>query len=152
MMLNYYYLGVDYDRLTNSIGARLLQDIIACKNVADTYHKVLFICSPKAEQIRKAIGTLDVEVMSEKLETPNIYLVYKSGDYYPQVPPCIQVQRDFQVKKKNPKTLYLEHSTGHPLKDDTRISYSNLNRIYNHPNGFAPPDPALIMLWGPVKA
>ena len=151
-MLNYYYIGVDYDKLSNGIGARLLQDLMACKNVADTYHKELFVCSPKAEEIRRALATLGLEVMSGSLDLPNIYLVYKSGDYYPQVPPCIQVQRNLQVRKKNPNNLYLEHSQGHPLKDDTRISYSNLNRIYNHPNGFAPPDPALIMLWGPVKA
>lgn len=151
-MLNYYYIGVDYDKLSNGIGAKLIQDIMSCKNVADIYHKELFVCSPKAEEIRRVLASLDIEVMPEKLDTPNIYLVYKSGDYYPEVPPCIQVQRNLQVRKKRSNNLHLEHSQGHQLREDARISYSNLNRIYNHPNGFAPPDPALIMLWGPVKA
>ena len=151
-MQNFYYLGLDFDELSGGIGARILQDIIACKKVAETYHRELIVCSPKVEELRGLLSSLDVDVMDQKLDSPAIYLLYKVGDYYPDVPPCVQIQRNLQVRQKNPKNLHLEHSLGHPLDEDGRISYSNLNRIYNHPNGFAPPDPALIMLWGPVKA
>ena len=150
--MKFYYLGVDYDELSNGISARIIQDVMACKNVADAYHRELIICSPKADAIKGLLKTLFVEVTSENLKAPSIYLVYKSGDNYPQVPYCTQVQRNLQVRKKDPHILNLEPSLGPQLHEDSRISYSNTNRMYNHPNGFAPPDAAMIMLWGPVKA
>lgn len=152
--MNEYALGIAYDVLNSAVGARILQDVIAVQNAISAWHRQLKVYAEKDKlsDLKKILKSMDIEFSNKKLDTPNIYLVYRV-EQFPNVPPCIQVQRDFHQSQKSANIYLGLDFNGLPLKNEEhRMSYSNINRVYNHPNGFAPPDAAMIMMWGPVKA
>ena len=145
------YVGIVLDELTTPIGARIVQDVMAMLTITDMYKMDLVICTE--EKRLKAILNGLAEVVSD-LSKPRLFISYKAGDEYAEVPDncTILVTRNFKQGQSNQR-LDLVPRAGHPLKNfRDRISYSNMNRIWNHPNGYAPPDAAMIMMWGPVKA
>lgn len=151
-MANKYYIGVLYDKVTSAIGNRIMQDLIAVDSVLNIRRKNLVICTPDPELVQKALSGFDFQY-SNDLSKPRIFLNYKCGDVFEVCPDNTQteIQRDLQVRVK-PNNLLLDHDTmGHALKEDNRMSYTTMNKMYNHPNGYAPPDAALVMMWGPVK-
>lgn len=145
------YVGIIVDELTPEIGARILQDTIAMLTITGLYGLDLVLCTAES-RIEKLLSTLPVK-FSTDMTKPKLCVSYKAGEEYGETPDqCTTlVTRDFYQTVKDAK-LDLTPRSGHPLKNfRDRISYSNMNRIWNHPNGYAPPDAAMIMLWGPVK-
>lgn len=146
------YVGILFDELTTNVGAKIVQDIIAMLAITSMYRLQLVICCPD-KKVESILSSFGIEVVSD-LSLPKLFIVYKEGEAYPEVPDnCItKVLRNFEQKEKRSNILLDHGSMGHPLEDyGNRISYSNLNRIWNHPNGYAPPDAAMVMMWGPVK-
>lgn len=153
-------LGIIYDKLTPEVQAKIIQDIIASKSVIDLYKKGCIICTPNPSELYNSYHSRiskDKTILgcpfSDKLNNTKICIVYKAKDGdvdYPSTCDYI-VERDFRkMYKKSP--LRLTPSANPPLKEDHRYSFSNTSRMYNYRSGFCPPDAAMIMMWGPVKA
>lgn len=145
------YVGLIFDKLTPEVGAKIIQDVIAMLTVVELYNLQLVICctEPKIQQL---LSQLPVQ-FSTDMSKPRVCVSYKVDTDYADAPDTCTtlITRDMHIRNKE-ITLDLVPRGGHPLKNfRDRISYSNMNRIWNHPNGYAPPDAAMIMLWGPVK-
>lgn len=146
------YVGLLYDELTPEVGAKIIQDVIAMLTITQLYRLQLVLCSPNIQKLGPLLSQLPVDVSTE-ISLPKLFIAYKIGTDYPEAPDNCKtlVTRDLSIKEKQISLDLVPHN-GHPLKNfRDRISYSNMNRIWNHPNGYAPPDAAMIMLWGPVK-
>ena len=146
-----YYINVVTGTKCSGLLASVMRDVIAINSVANTYNRELCVCTANSD-IRKNIKGMGYEV-SNSLKG-KICLLYKTEEDWPDVPDeqKLIVERDLFQKKRNNNLLLDSKGQGYTLKDPVRYSFSNLSRIYNHPNGFAPPDAAMIMMWGPVKA
>lgn len=145
------YVGIIYDKLSPEVGAKIIQDVIAMLTVVELYNLQLVICCTD-DKIHQLLSQLPVE-FSTDMSKPRLCVSYKVGEQYADCPETCStlITRDLYIKDKDIR-LDLTPRSGHPLKDfRNRISYSNMNRLWNHPNGYAPPDAAMIMLWGPVK-
>lgn len=145
------YVGIIFDKLTPEVGAKIIQDVIAMLTVVELYGMQLVVCCAE-QNVSKLLSSLPVE-FSTDLTKPKLCVSYKVGTEYAESPETCKtlVTRDLHVGDHDIQ-LDLAPRGGHPLKNfRDRISYSNMNRIWNHPNGYAPPDAAMIMMWGPVK-
>lgn len=145
------YVGIIFDKLTPEVGAKIIQDVIAMLTVVELYNMQLVICCVD-QRIQQLLSQLPVQ-FSTDMTKPRVCVSYKVGDDYADAPETCStlITRDLHIRNKDIQ-LDLTPRAGHPLKNfRDRVSYSNMNRIWNHPNGYAPPDAAMIMLWGPVK-
>lgn len=154
------HIGILYDKLTPEVQAKIIQDIIAAKSVVDLYKTGCVICTPNPKELYASYHSKisnDKTILgcpfSDVMADAKICIVYKAkdGDLAYPVNCSYIVERDFRkVYKKSP--LRLTPSANPQLKEDHRYSFSNTSRMYNYRSGFCPPDAAMIMMWGPVKA
>lgn len=146
-----YYVNITTGDLSSGLLASVIRDVIAINSVAQVYNRELVVCTENSD-IRKNIKGMGYKVASKL--NGKICLRYKTGEDWPDVPDNqkLVVERNLFQSKKSNNLLLDSKGSGHPLKNPVRYSFSNISRMYNHPNGFAPPDAALIMMWGPVKA
>ena len=149
------YVGIVYDNLTSTVGCKLVQDCIAMLTTTSLYRVDLVVCCDKdTDKVSYLLSTLGIQVISD-MTKPTLCISYQSEEGSElDIPEQCEtlVERTLYTKEKAQPLLIDTNEQGHMLKEDNRISFSNLNRIWNHPNGFTPPDAAMIMLWGPVKA
>ena len=145
------YVGILYDKLTTAITSKIIADCMAMLSITDMYRMNLIICGSNVEELKSFLSPL-IDDFSSDLSKPRLFVNYRAGSEYVATPDncIIEVQRNFEPKSKSIR-LYTGEKAPPSLKEDTRYSYSNISRMYNHQNGFAPPDAAMIMLWGPVK-
>ena len=138
------------EEATPQVVARAMQDVIAALSVTQLYGKPLIISTTKKE-FKDSLRLLDVKFTNNK---GAVAIVYKTGEAWPEFDSdgySYVIQRDLSHKVKT-KPLQFGKGQNPALMNDERYSTSNLTRLWNHQNGFCPPDAAMIMMWGPVKA
>lgn len=143
-------LALICEELTPQVMAKMMQDVIAALTEAKKRRGSIVICTTNTA-IKKNLKLLDVTFSNDK---GDIAVVYKTGDTWPEFDSDgyrYVIQRDLSHKIK-PNNLQFGVGRNPPLMNDERYSTSNLSRLWNHQNGFCPPDAAMIMMWGPVKA
>lgn len=129
----------------------ILRDLIAISNCVAIYNRELVVHTNN-KQLLAILPQMGYLTSNDN--NAGVTLLYKTQEMWPEYPDNqrLTVKRDLFITKKS-GTIDLDHpSNGHALKNPVRYSFSNTSRMYNHPNGYAPPDAAMVMMWGPVKA
>jgi len=135
-------LGIYYDKLTSSIAAQIVRDLLA---VSREYEFSVLDTGGKFEKsLLQELGIPFAETGK-----PELAVVYKEGEAWPAYPEdTTLVKRDLMISKKK-QTLSTENKIGYFLKPQGRVGPNlterYLNRAYPKGKGFI--DPALYWMY-----
>lgn len=135
-------VGLIYGEMNEDVKAQITRDLIILNADWD-----FDLVDPAG---KLDIGLLDMLNIKTTVELPTIYLVYKTGEKWPDSPLGVQrVERDMCPSNAN-TGLDPSERVGYYLKPQGRDG-ANLTERYLHrsyPRGRGIVDPFVLMLWG----
>jgi len=134
-------VGLVYDKLTDDVLAQIVRDLLILQGGWD------FDVNDVSKEISP--GWIASLGLGETLTSPDLYVVYKVGDTWPEVPNGSQcVKRDLKVTDAGigldpgPKVGYYLKPQG---RTGSNLTERYLNRAY--PKGRGVIDPLVMLLW-----
>lgn len=140
------YLGVAFDVYNAQVEANLTRDLIQLLPSIGRSELVV-VCA--TNQIKPTVNALGARY-SPAVELANFFLVYQSGESKVALPDnCEDYVERVLVSPESKVRIDPSSKSGYFLPTPGRMAPSSIYNLRPRPNGYAPVDPALIMLWGP---
>ena len=141
------YVGVVFDTYTPQVEGQLTRDVIAFQNSPVMRDRELVIVCA-SDQPDRLLQALKVR-RSPVLTLASVYIKYKTEELWPEVPEHVttEIERDLYqaVARPNldptPRPGYFMPPQGRPAPDSIGLKRPA-------PNGYAPIDPGVVLLWG----
>lgn len=144
------YVGVLFDEYTPAVEAQILRDCLALLDVGRTKVNEVVICCNN-DRIGAVLSGLGMRHIPT-LELAKLWLVYKTGEYFPQAPDWSEetIERDLWIKPSKNKLQVLDdlHTNGFYLPPQGRLCPDSISLERPAPNGYVPVDNALFLIWG----
>lgn len=140
-----YFFGVTWDFYTPAVEGQLVKDIIAMTQAKVKCTLKVACIHSQADRVFKSFGI--ERIGAETLAT--LWITYQTEEEPVHAPDHahIVVERNLYQPKSNGYINMVHNDKGYYLPPQGRIGPDSINMYRPAPNGYAPIDPALIMLW-----
>ena len=152
MMSTPVYIAISYDIYTPEVEAQITRDFLALQSFTND---TLFYCIAPDVRPQAALSALGVR-LADQGHASGTYIRYKVGKKYAERPSYVKpkaevIDRDLYSARDSQSLLTVrENHPGHYLPQLDRPSISSIDTLrMPSTTGTAPPNPALIFLWGP---